>query len=79
MLKDKIKNLINLPSKLQESLNSEEKIQVIAKDFFLTFLVITDPAPTILSLSIFNGATNDEFDPIKTLSEIFVLDFFTPS
>ena len=29
----KIKNLINLPSKLQESLNSEEKIQVIAKDF----------------------------------------------
>ena len=35
-------------------------------------MVITDPAPTTLSLSILIGATNEEFDPIKTLSEIFV-------
>ena len=52
---------------------------MIARDFFLTFLVITDPAPTILSLSILTGATNYELDPIKTLSPIFVLDFFIPS
>jgi hypothetical protein len=31
-------------------------------------LVITDPAPTILFLSILTGATKDELDPIKTLS-----------
>ena len=52
---------------------------VTAKDFFLTFLVITDPAPTKLPFSNFTGATKDEFDPTKTLSEMLVLDFFTPS
>ena len=52
---------------------------VNAKDFFLTFLVITEPAPIILSCSIVNGATKDEFDTIKTLSLIFVLLFLTPS
>ena len=36
-------------------------------------------APIILSCSILSGATKDEFDPIKTLSLIFVLLFFTPS
>ena len=50
-----------------------------ANDFFFTLFVITDPAPTTLFLSIFKGATSEEFDPIKTLSEILVFDFFTPS
>ena len=52
---------------------------VSANDFLDTFFVITEPAPTILSFSIVTGATNEEFDPIKTLSEILVLDFFIPS
>ena len=51
------------------------KLLVKAKDFFLTFFVITEPAPTILSRSIVKGATKDEFDPINTLSFIFVLLF----
>ena len=46
---------------------------------FLTFFVITDPAPTILFLFIVTGATNEEFEPIKTLSAILVFDFFIPS
>ena len=46
-----------------------------AKDFFFTFFVITEPAPTKLFLSIFTGATSDELDPMKTLSAIFVFDF----
>ena len=33
----------------------------------------------MLSFSTLIGATSDEFDPIKTLSEIFVFDFLTPS
>ena len=41
--------------------------------------VITEPAPTILFSLIVIGATNEEFDPIKTLSLIFVLFFFIPS
>ena len=52
---------------------------VSANDFFLTFFVITDPAPTILFLPILTGATNEELEPIKTLSYIFVLDFLIPS
>jgi len=52
---------------------------VNTKDFFLTLLVITDPAPTTLFSLIVTGATNEEFDPIKTLSLIFVLFFLTPS
>ena len=40
---------------------------------------MTDPAPTTLFLAILIGATRDELDPIKTLSDIFVLDFLTPS
>ena len=47
--------------------------------FFPTFLVITEPAPTILFLSMVTGATKEEFDPINTLSLIFVLLFFIPS
>ena len=35
----------------------------MAKDFFLTFLVITEPAPIIESLSSFTGATNEELEP----------------
>jgi len=38
-----------------------------------------EPAPTTDFFFIFTGATKDEFDPIKTLSEIIVLFFFTPS
>ena len=30
---------------------------------FLTFFVITDPAPTTLSFSIVKGATKEELDP----------------
>ena len=52
---------------------------VSANDFLVTFFVITEPAPTILSLSIVTGATNEEFDPINTLSFIFVLLFLIPS
>ena len=40
---------------------------------------MTDPAPTILFSLIVTGATNDELEPIKTLSLIFVLLFLTPS
>ena len=54
-------------------------VLVKANDFLLTFFVITDPAPTILFSLIIIGATNEEFDPIKTLSLIFVLFFLTPS
>ena len=43
-----------------------------ANDPFFTFLVITEPAPTILFCSIVTGATSDEFDPIKALSLIAV-------
>ena len=52
---------------------------VKAKDFLDTFFVITEPAPTILSFSIVTGATNEELDPINTLSLIFVLLFLIPS
>ena len=52
---------------------------VRAKDFFFTLLVITEPAPIILFSSIVIGATNAELEPIKTLSDILVLDFLTPS
>ena len=52
---------------------------MIAKDFFLTFFVITDPAPMVLPLLSLTGATKHEFDPTKTLSEILVLNFFIPS
>ena len=52
---------------------------VSANDFLDTFFVITEPAPTILSFSIETGATNEEFDPINTLSFIFVLLFLIPS
>ena len=52
---------------------------VSANDFFLTFFVITDPAPTTLFLPILTGATSEELEPIKTLSAIFVFDFLTPS
>ena len=52
---------------------------VSAKDFLDTFFVITEPAPTILSFSIVIGATNEELDPINTLSLIFVLLFLIPS
>ena len=45
---------------------------VRANDFLGTFFVITEPAPTILSFSIVIGATNEELDPINTLSLIFV-------
>ena len=48
------------------------------KIFSLTFLVITEPLQYEF-FSNLTGATKDEFDPTKTLSEIFVLDFFTPS
>ena len=43
----------------------------MANEPFLTFLVITDPAPIIEFLFSFNGATSDELDPTKTLSAIF--------
>ena len=49
--------------------------RVSANEFLLTFLVITDPAPTTLFSCIVTGATKDEFDPTKTLSEIKVLLF----
>ena len=52
---------------------------VSANDFFLTFLVITDPAPTTLFFPILTGATSEELEPIKTLSAIFVFDFLIPS
>jgi len=41
--------------------------------------VITEPAPTILFFSRVIGATNEELEPINTLSLIFVLLFLTPS
>jgi hypothetical protein len=41
-------------------------------------LVITEPAPIVLSSSMVSGATRDEFDPTKTLSLILVLLFLTP-
>ena len=47
--------------------------------FFRTFFVMTEPAPTTLSSSIVKGATNEEFDPIKTLFFILVLLFLTTS
>ena len=50
-----------------------------AKDFLLTFFVITEPAPITLPASSVKGATKDEFDPINTLSLILVLLFLTPS
>ena len=50
-----------------------------ARDFLLTFLVITDPAPIILFSASVIGATKEELEPIKTLSFILVLYFFTPS
>ena len=56
-------------------LTSVCKLLVSAKDFFLTFFVITDPAPTTLPSSIVKGATKDELDPINTLSLIFVFFF----
>ena len=52
---------------------------MIARDFFLTFFVITDPAPTILFLSMLIGATKEVLDPINTLSDILVFDFLIPS
>jgi len=52
---------------------------VRARDFFLTFFVITDPAPIMLFSLIVIGATKDELDPIKTLFLIFVLLFLMPS
>ena len=53
---------------------------VSANDFFLTFFVITEPAPTnTILIRIVTGATNEEFEPINTLSFILVLLFFTPS
>ena len=51
----------------------------MAKEFSFTSLVITEPAPIIDFLFILTGAIKDVFDPIKTLSEIIVLFFFTPS
>ena len=51
----------------------------MANEFFLTFLVITEPAPTIEFFSNLTGATRAELEPIKTLSDILVLDFLTPS
>ena len=50
-----------------------------ANDPLFTFLVITEPAPTILFCSIVTGATREEFDPIKALSLIVVLLFLIPS
>ena len=52
---------------------------MIANEFFLTFLVITDPAPIVEFFSNLTGATKDELEPTKTLSDILVLDFVTPS
>ena len=52
---------------------------MIANDFCFTFFVITDPAPTTLFLLMFIGAIKDELDPTKTLSDILVFDFLTPS
>ena len=51
----------------------------MAKDPFLTFFVITDPAPIKLPSSSVTGATNDELEPTKTFLEIFVFDFLVPS
>tara|TARA_B100000963_G_scaffold75619_1_gene63763 strand:+ start:33 stop:218 length:186 start_codon:yes stop_codon:yes gene_type:complete len=45
----------------------------------LTFLVITELAPTIAFFPTLIGATNDVFDPIKAPSSIIVLLFLTPS
>ena len=50
-----------------------------AKEFFLTFFVITEPAPIILFSFKVTGATNDEFEPTKTLCLIIVLFLFFPS
>jgi len=40
---------------------------------------MTEPAPTILFFSRVIGATNEELEPINTLSLIFVLFLLTPS
>ena len=42
---------------------------------FLTSLVITDPAPIVLLLPIFIGATIVEFEPTKASEPIEVLFF----
>ena len=47
---------------------------MIANEFFLTFLVITEPAATIEFFSNLTGATRAELEPTKTLSDILVLD-----
>ena len=50
-----------------------------AKEFFLTFFVITDPAPIVLFSFKVTGATSDEFEPTNTLFLITVLFLFFPS
>ena len=52
---------------------------VNAKDFSLTFFVITDRASSIVLLLKVNGAISEEFDEIKTLCLILVLLFLIPS
>ena len=58
--------------------NKRKKTALTPYSLF-TLLVITEPAPTTEFLLIFNGAIRDEFEPTKTLSEIFVLFFLIPS
>ena len=47
----------------------------MAKEFFLTFFVITDPAPIKVFSFIVTGATKDVFEPINALLLILVLLF----
>ena len=50
-----------------------------AKDPAGTSEVTTEPAATYDFLPTFSGATNAEFEPIKTESPILVLCLFSPS
>ena len=49
------------------------------KNISLLYCVSSYPAPITDFFLILTGATKDEFDPTKTLSEIIVLFFLTPS
>ena len=49
---------------------------IVATNNYLTPVSLTCQDGVNIDLT---GATNEEFDPIKTLSEIFVFDFFIPS
>ena len=68
-----------IPDEEHNPISSNKSNRNKAKDFLFTFFVITEPAPTTLFSLIVIGATNEEFEPTKTLFFIIVLFLFFPS